>query len=432
MNGSGPVGIVGVGQLGLCFVQRLRSAGLDVHAYDVNAVALDRAKDAGAVTQTSPAAVAHDCAVVLVCVTGPDEVRECALGRDGLQDALKADALVIDTSTSLPATTREVANLLAARGAKFIDAPVSRGVPAALAGTLSIMVGADDAETVERALPILNLLGSDIVKVGGLGDGHAVKLLNMMLMGAHLVGNAEALGLAASRGADAHAMIDFLNRSAGVSYMTSNHLPRFALSGSYSSGFSLKLMVKDLGLGRRLADALSIPMPLADRVWHAYTSTLRQLGDVDNMRLVPYLAALAAGRSPEQARTDARSGQLPNPPKSIRAAPPSDVVATVAASNAVAAGEALRIATASGLSISTAFSVIDMSSGSSQFTAELTTSSFSTPEPSVTGNVVSASDGAWAPVLGWAGTLADIAARWSCSSAADAAETLLSSERNAI
>lgn len=424
MNGPGPVGVVGTGQLGLCFVERLRAAGLDVHAYDVDPAARLRAEGAGALIGGSPAEVAGSCGIVLICVTGPDQVRECSLGVDGLRDGVRGGSLIIDTSTSLPSTTREVAKTLAGLGVTLIDAPVSRGIPAARAGTLSIIVGADDPGAVERALPILKLLGTDIVTVGSLGDGHAVKLVNMMLMGAHLVASAEALGLAAADGTDAQTMVAALERSEAASYMTGNHLPRFALSRSYSSGFSLNLMVKDLGLGRKLADALAVPVPMADRVWHAYTLALHQLGNVDNMRLVPYLAALSAGRNLQQARMDALSGHLPDAAEAATAGSPPDVAAIVASSNAVATVEAARVARASKLSFRETFSVIDMSSGASRFTAQLATGTFSAQDSGATVRMGSMLRDTWAPVLGWAATLGDIAPLWSYSSAAEAAEGL--------
>lgn len=423
MSRLGSIGVVGTGKLGLCFVERLVSAGREVHAYDIDPAARVRAKDAGAHIEASPAEVAASCATVLICVTGPDQVRGCSLGLHGLRDGLNSDDLVIDMSTSLPGTTKEVARSLAERGIRFIDAPVSRGIPAAQAGTLSIMVGAEAPHTVELAMPVLKLLGTDIVRVGGLGDGNAVKLLNMMLMGAHLVAVAEALGLAAAHGANAQTMVEATDRAGGTSYMTSNHLPRYVLSRSYSSGFSLKLMAKDLGLGRTLADALAVPIPLTDRVCHVYSSALHILGDVDNMRLVPFVASLAAGTDVQQARANALSGCLPDP-ESVNNSSLSEISSLVTNSNALAAREASWIAKACKLSFRTAFSVIDMSSGASGFTSRLADGAFPPSDAPAGTRPPSAFPGRWTPVLSWAAMLGNIAPRWSYTTSVEAADGL--------
>lgn len=425
MSEVGSVGIIGVGQLGLCFVDRLCAAGLNVYAYDVDPTALANAHDAGAHTSRSPADVAKECLIILICVTGPEQVRECSLGLDGLRSGLREGTIVIDTSTSLPATTRDIASSLAGLDVKFFDAPVSRGVPAARAGTLSIMVGVDSPDVIERARPVLTLLGTDITVVGGVGAGHAVKLMNMLLMGAHLVASAEALGLGAAAGIDVRTMSVTIDSSAGRSYMTTNHLPRFALASNYDSGFNLNLMIKDLRLGRSLADSLGVVMPLSDRVWHAYKSALGVLGNVDNMRLVPYLAALAAGKNLQQAREAALSGLLPDKAPGGPTIAPTEIAAMVASSNSVAFVEATRLAGAARLSPHNVFSVIDMSSGGSQFTAQFVTNKSSARDFRDRPAPTSAFQDTWVTALAWAERLGSIAPRWSCSNAAEAEEHLL-------
>src|SRR5690606_16499722 len=121
--------------------------------------------------------------------------------------------------------------------------PVSRGVSAAIEGTLSVWLGGEKSD-VDRAIPYLTPLATDILHVGPLGAGHAVKTVNMMLMGVNLIATAEAAAIAGAYRVELGAFLNVLNASSGGNYMASNHFPRFVQSGSYSSAFSAGLMRK--------------------------------------------------------------------------------------------------------------------------------------------------------------------------------------------
>lgn len=359
------VGVIGVGALGICLVERLVSGEFPVVVFDADRRATARAVEAGAAEAADPREMARTCDVIVVCVTGPDDVQEVLLGQHGAVASVGPGSVVLDLTTSLPDTSRLVGERLADRGARYLDAPVSRGVPAAQRGELSIMVGGE-RDTLEAARPVLERFGTDIVPVGTVGAGHAVKLLNMMLMGCHLVAASEAFGMAALSGTAPDELVARLHDSPAASYMTGNHLPKFALSKSYCSGFTLDLMVKDLNLAARLTDAGSAPLFM--RALGQYRRAQRDLGSADNMRIAPYLAAKAAGTTSEHAVLAAREGILPNARRTAQDI--SALVAVVAAANAMACQEACAIARSHGLNVEIMLNVVNMSSGASRFTAD--------------------------------------------------------------
>lgn len=369
---AAPVGVVGTGELGICFVERFRSQGHEVWAFDVDGQALDRATAAGAREASGPAQVAVQCPVVVTCVTGPDDVLECTLGPDGLFAASGPRHLVIETTTSLPETTRSVADRLGERGTIVVDAPVSRGVPAARRGELSIMVGGTLPDA-DRARPYLAALGTDIVHVGPIGAGHAVKLVNMMLMGVHLVAAAEAIGHGARLGVEPGEVVAQLAGRTAASYMTEVHLPRYVLGGTFESGFRLELMAKDLRLARRMADDLGLEVPLLRAAVGVFERARAALPTAaDNMLVVPYVSGLAAGLNDAEAAAAAIAGRLP---QQVPIGPGDRVVAlrqldsTVTATNRAVTGEAARLLEAAGVDCKAGFAVIDVSSGASYWTA---------------------------------------------------------------
>lgn len=372
--GAGPVGLIGTGELGICFVGRFRAGGHEVWAFDTDDGALRRAAAAGARAATGPAEVADRCPVVVTCVTGPDDVRACALGSGGLSSACGPDHLVIDTTTSLPGTTRVVADGLGERGTLVVDAPVSRGVPAARRGELSVMVGGAPGD-VERARPFLAMLGTDIVHVGAVGAGHAVKLVNMMLMGVHLVALAQAIGNGARFGLPPGEVVRQLADAPSASYMTAVHLPRYVLGGSYESGFRLQLMAKDVRLARRMVEDLGLELPHLQAVCDVYDRACASLPAMaDNMLVVPFVSALAAGTGEDEAAAAARDRRLPVPTgagPAHRSGTLSQLVSQVTATNRMAARQAADTLAAVGVDGPLAFAVIDVSSGSSYWTRRL-------------------------------------------------------------
>jgi 3-hydroxyisobutyrate dehydrogenase-like beta-hydroxyacid dehydrogenase len=288
-----PVGVIGTGQLGKVLTDRFLGAGHPVVAYDISPDALATVHP-DVVRAAGPAEVAAAAPTVITCVSDPSAVRDCVLGDGGLLAGASRATLVIEMTTSSPETTRHVGAALRRAGAAIVDAPVSRGVPAAVEGTLSVWLGGA-ASDVERAMPYLAPLATDILHVGALGAGHAVKAVNMMLMGVNLIATAEAAAVAASYRVELGALLDVLNASSGGNYMTANHFPKFVQSGTYRSAFSAGLMRKDLRVARDLAEDVGVPALYGTRALELYNMFLAQESvepETDNMLIVPFLRDL--------------------------------------------------------------------------------------------------------------------------------------------
>jgi 3-hydroxyisobutyrate dehydrogenase len=200
----------------------------------------------------------------------PDStVVEQVLVGDGLLHALRDNALIVDMSSSEPASTQRLAESAMETGVHLIDAPVSGGVLKAVDGTLTIRAGGSD-ELLERARPLLELMGSNVLHVGPVGAGHALKALNNLLSATTLVATTEALVAGRRFGLDPRVMLAAINGSSGRSWSSEFKLPEYVLSGRYADGFDLRLMVKDLETAVALAHATGTHCRLGEltaRIW---------------------------------------------------------------------------------------------------------------------------------------------------------------------
>jgi 3-hydroxyisobutyrate dehydrogenase len=254
------VGFVGLGSMGAPLARRLALAGYGLRAHDAAPACRDRVP-AGATWVDDAAGTGRGARAVLLSLPDGATVTDVVLGSGALVDALEPGAAVIDTSSSAPEGTRRLGAALAERGIELIDAPVSGGVVRAETGELTMMVGGD-RDSVERWRPLLSVLASRIVHTGPLGSGHAMKALNNYVSAAGLLASLEALAAARSAGVDPEVALDVLNTSSGRNNSTENKIRPFVLSGSFDSGFSLRLMAKDLGIAAGVAESARTPAEL--------------------------------------------------------------------------------------------------------------------------------------------------------------------------
>ncbi|MGE5529726.1 MAG: NAD(P)-dependent oxidoreductase [Patescibacteria group bacterium] len=195
------VGVIGAGRMGNPMARNLLAAGYAVHVHDLRPEACTGLVSRGAVLCGSPAEVAAAAEIILLSLVHVSAIREVLFGPSGVASVPVAGKVVIDTSTSSPTETRLMAQRLAALGAGMLDAPVTGGVAGAEAGTLNIMAGGDP-ETYERCLPILQVLGGTVVRVGGSGAGQVAKLANQMMMCGYFAIIAEAFAFVEEMGVD--------------------------------------------------------------------------------------------------------------------------------------------------------------------------------------------------------------------------------------
>ena len=272
------VGFVGLGNMGWPMARNLHAAGFDLVVRDITAGIQDRfaAEHPGVTPASSPAAFATADVVVTMLPNG-GIVRDAMLDW-GIGAALPDGALLIEMSSSDPSDTLRLAADLERFGVRVVDAPVSGGVPRAVSGELSIMVGGAPGD-VARAQPVLLVLGDPARQftTGGLGSGHAMKALNNVVAAATSCATAEALVIGKRFGLDPETMVGILNVSTGRSFV-SEVFGSEVLTGRYGTGFKLGLLAKDVRIAASVAAATGTDAPVVALTDERWAKALSQLG----------------------------------------------------------------------------------------------------------------------------------------------------------
>ena len=262
------IGFVGLGMMGLPMAKNLMEAGYTVTVFDLDAGAIEEAQGFGASPASTGAEVAAQSDIIITMVPDSPHVEAAIAGNGGIIEGIRAESVVIEMSTILPETGKRMAELLAEKGADFVDAPVTGGVAGAEAGSMSILVGGD-AETFERTLPVLSILGGDITHMGPVGAGHTTKIANQLIGVATLAGLSEAFVLAKKSGLDMQTFYDAVKNGAGRSWALETLGPKI-LKGDFSPGFMVKHMQKDLRLAGQLADDTGTSIPTTSLIAQLY------------------------------------------------------------------------------------------------------------------------------------------------------------------
>lgn len=275
MSEPEPVAFLGLGNMGTPMSQRLLRAGFEILGFDPQESARDAFTAAGGRTATTAAAAIADAAVVILMLPS-SAVIEAVLGEDTVRAALRPGTTIVDMSSSDPLSTKRLASELATRGIILVDAPVSGGVSGAEAGSLTIMCGGPEA-AVSAVAELLTPLGTP-TRVGDSGAGHALKAINNLLAGVHLLAAAEGFAAGKRFGLDPELMLSVLNSASGRSVATEQKLPRFVVPETYDSGFAMSLMLKDMRIATGLADALGGPAVLGERAVELWAQAATDLG----------------------------------------------------------------------------------------------------------------------------------------------------------
>jgi 2-hydroxy-3-oxopropionate reductase len=258
MTALGKVGFIGLGVMGRPMAGNLLTAGADLIVHNRTRDAQDELVARGAAGATSPADVVMAADITITMLADDQAVR--AVVGDGLLPVARPGTLIIDMSTVSPLLSRELAAQAAERGVRMLDAPVSGGDAGAREGTLSIMVGGDAAD-LERARPVLDVLGASIVHCGASGAGQVVKACNQVLVAITIAGISEALVLGGRLGVDAGVIVDVLSR--GLAANRVMELRRGNFTGhAFVPGFRVDLHHKDLDIALASAGQANVPLPL--------------------------------------------------------------------------------------------------------------------------------------------------------------------------
>jgi 4-hydroxybutyrate dehydrogenase/sulfolactaldehyde 3-reductase len=258
-SGMSKVGFIGVGTMGAPMARNIARGGHPVKAFDLDRAAVGRLADAGIEPAASAVDAARDVDVLITMLPNSSHVENAAFGEGGFAEVLARDALYIDMSTIAPATTDAIAARLSERGVAMVDAPVGRQQSHAVAGKLLIMAGGPP-EHVERARPILSLMGDTIIHCGKVGMGSRMKIVNNYMSIALNSLAAEALVLAERSGLDPDLAREvMLGTVAGQGHFGTTY-PAKVLKGDLAPGFMIDLAMKDLRLALELAASLDSPV----------------------------------------------------------------------------------------------------------------------------------------------------------------------------
>lgn len=267
------VAFIGLGNMGGGMAANLLKNGFAVRAFDLSEDALVKAEQAGATRCASVAdAVAGADAVVSMLPAGKHVE---SVYNDEVFGAAKAGALFLDCSTIDVATARRVIDAAHARGFEMVDAPVSGGIAAASAGSLTFMAGGTDA-AFGRAKPILSAMGKAVIHAGGAGNGQAAKICNNMLLGATMIATCEAFAMADKLGLDAQTFYDISSVSSGQSWSMTSYCPvpgvgpQSPSDNGYNGGFAVGLMLKDLKLASEAAASVGASIPMGNAAESLY------------------------------------------------------------------------------------------------------------------------------------------------------------------
>lgn len=280
------IGLVGVGNMGLPVARRLRGLGHAILAFDTSDARLAQASELGVTAARSSDEVARSCEVVVLSLPTPAVVRRVVAQLvGGATDRF----CVIDLSTNDPATAREMAELVARAGGRYIDAPVSGGPSRAETGELTLMVGGDD-DAVAAVRPLLVQIGKQVEHVGPAGCGCIAKLLNNYVALWNMAGVSQAFLAAAALGISLDSLYDVMNRSSGQSYSLTRNFPKIRAQ-DFAPNFALDLAQKDLRLALDLMKQAGVNVFAEGELRGLFEASARTGGGRDVAAIYETLAA---------------------------------------------------------------------------------------------------------------------------------------------
>jgi 3-hydroxyisobutyrate dehydrogenase len=287
------IAFIGLGAMGKPMAANIVKAGYSLKVFDVAKAVVEEMVAQGATAAASPGEAAVGCEFVFMSLPNAAIVDQVITAQNGVLTGSHAGQIIIDLSSVTPGHTQKMAALAADKGVEYLDAPVSGGVAGAIAGTLTIMVGGEEA-VFERCREILQVVGKKLYHVGPAGAGDTMKLVNNLLLGINMVGVAEALTLGVKAGLDPKAMLDVIGVSSGRSYALEAKVPNFVLPGNFEPGFAIDLQYKDLEMATQTAKELGMPLLLTNLAQQVYeTARASGLGRKDISAVITLLEDLA-------------------------------------------------------------------------------------------------------------------------------------------
>lgn len=264
-----PVGVIGLGAMGMGVALSLVREGFEVHACDVRPEAVQKVVDAGGIRAESPAALAKVVDVLITVVVTADQTETVLFGENGAAPHLKPGSVVIASATVSPDFAKSLGKRLESLGVLMIDGPISGGAAKAAAGEMTIMTSGVPA-AYTKCEPVLQAIAGKIYRLGDeVGPGSVVKMVNQLLAGVHIAAAGEAMALAIRAGADPDQVYEVITNSAGNSWMFQNRVPHI-LAGDYTPLSAVNIFIKDLSIVLEYAKKSVFPLPLSATAHQMY------------------------------------------------------------------------------------------------------------------------------------------------------------------
>lgn len=290
------ISFIGLGHMGNPMVKNLLKSGHTVKIYDLTPAAIQALVPFGAIPATSLSEAVKDADVIFTMLQTGQQVRDVCLSSDGIFVNAKKNSLYIDTSSIEIKTTRELHLAAEKNNLLMVDAPVSGGVTAAEAATLTIMVGGEE-KNFKAAKIYLDQLAKKVIHAGSGSHGQAAKICNNLILGISMIAVSEGFVLAEKLGLDPKKFFEISSNASGQCWSMTSYCPvpniieKVPANNQYQPGFMAKMMLKDLGLAEEAADDISVALPLGNKAMELYQLFVKEgYGEMDFSGIIKMIA----------------------------------------------------------------------------------------------------------------------------------------------
>jgi 2-hydroxymethylglutarate dehydrogenase len=255
------VGIIGTGAMGLPMANVLLEAGNRLYVYARNSEKVSPLNDRGALLVNTPAGIGEKSDIIILSLPFDPDVEEVMLGDGGVLSKAGPNTIIVDTTTGTPAAAIKMSKLCSAKDVGYIDAPISGGVKRAEDGTLTFIIGGDK-EHIEKAMPLLKQMGTNIFAVGQIGAGRVLKTLNQIIAGMNTLVLCETVAMGQKFGISPETFYEVLSTCAANSFHLQTKLPNLIIPKNFDGGHRIVMMIKDLEIALGVAKSKNIPLLL--------------------------------------------------------------------------------------------------------------------------------------------------------------------------
>ncbi|MDX1283729.1 MAG: 2-hydroxy-3-oxopropionate reductase [Draconibacterium sp.] len=286
------IGFIGLGIMGKPMAKNLLKAGYELVVLDINKEVVNELTELGTEAAETPAEIASKVKIIITMLPNSPEVKEVALGENGLIEGVSEGSVLIDMSSIAPLASREIAEALSAKGAEMLDAPVSGGEPKAIEGTIAVMVGGK-REIFDANYDLMMAMAGSVVYVGEIGAGNTAKLCNQVVVALNIAAVSEALVLAKKAGVSPDLVYQAIRGGLAGSTVMDAKAPMM-MDRTFDPGFRIELHIKDMNNVLETSRKVGVPLPLASQVMEIMQAIKLDGSDVeDHSSIVKFYEKIA-------------------------------------------------------------------------------------------------------------------------------------------